>query len=144
VRSLGAIASLIPHAGAMCLLESVLSWDRKSIVCRATSHRDPGNPLRSTGRLPALAAIEYAAQAMAVHHGLAGGRGRPRVGYLARLRDVVFRIDRLDDLRSALTVTADQLAVTPASSLYGFSVAAEDRELVAGRALVVLPIESGR
>ncbi len=140
----GAIARLIPHAGAMCLLESVVSWNRESIVCRATSHRDPGNPLRSAGRLPALAAIEYAAQAMAVHHGLATGRSRPRVGYLARLRDVAFRIDRLDDLRSELTVTAHQLAVTSASSKYGFRVAAEDRELVAGQALVVLPIEPGR
>lgn len=128
----------------MCLLDSVLSWDRESIVCRATSHRDPGNPLRNSGGLPALAAIEYAAQAMAVHHGLASGRGRPRLGYLARLRDVAFRIERLDDLRSDLTVTAHQLAVTSASSLYGFRVAAEDRELVAGQALVVLPVESGQ
>lgn len=128
----------------MCLLESVLSWNREGIVCRATSHRDPGNPLRSGGELPALAAIEYAAQAMAVHHGLASGRGRPRLGYLARVREVAFRIDRLDHLRADLTVTANQLAVTSASSMYGFRVAAEDRELVTGQALVVLPVDSGR
>ena len=31
----------------MCLLEEVLEWDENAIACRAVSHRDPANPLRS-------------------------------------------------------------------------------------------------
>jgi predicted hotdog family 3-hydroxylacyl-ACP dehydratase len=41
-----AIAALIPHAGAMCLLDGVLAWNRTSIACRASSQ--PG-----AGRRPA-------------------------------------------------------------------------------------------
>ena len=70
------IAALIPHAGAMCLLDAVLSWDRTSIACTASSHRAIDNPLAAEGRLDAVCGVEYAAQAMAVHGGLAGD-GRP-------------------------------------------------------------------
>src|SRR5205814_1511307 len=40
------IRSLIPHSGSMCLLERVLEWDDRSIVCASNTHRDPINPLR--------------------------------------------------------------------------------------------------
>ena len=62
-----AIAARVPHAGAMCLLDSVVSWDEQHIECRAASHASPTHPLAQDGRLPATAAIEYAAQAMALH-----------------------------------------------------------------------------
>ena len=72
-----AIAARIPHHGTMCLLDAVDAWDSESIRCRATSHRDPANPLRDAGSLPATAAIEYAAQAMAVHGALLAPAARP-------------------------------------------------------------------
>ena len=62
-----AIARLVPHHGAMCLLEEVLGCDEDAIACRATSHRDPANPLRTAAGLPAIMGVEYAAQAVAVH-----------------------------------------------------------------------------
>ncbi len=40
------IAGLIPHAGAMCLLDGVLEWDEQRVRCVAHSHRDAANPLR--------------------------------------------------------------------------------------------------
>src|SRR6185436_4156135 len=64
------IARLVPQAGAMCLLDEIVSFDERAIVCRASSHRSPGNPLRCDGRLSAFAGIEYGAQAMAVHGAL--------------------------------------------------------------------------
>src|SRR5881398_1435622 len=64
------IRRLIPHAGTMCLLDSVLGWDDESIVCTTNTHRDEANPLRRDGRLSALHALEYAAQAAAIHGGL--------------------------------------------------------------------------
>ena len=47
------IAHLIPHAGSMCLLDEVLSWDEDTISCRSMQHRGPDNPLRQGGRLGA-------------------------------------------------------------------------------------------
>ena len=64
------IRSLIPHAGAMCLLDAVTAWDEQSITCLSDTHRDPANPLRRQGRLSVLHAIEYGAQAAAIHGAL--------------------------------------------------------------------------
>ena len=34
------IAGLIPHAGAMCLLDGVVQWDANRISCVSRSYRD--------------------------------------------------------------------------------------------------------
>ena len=65
-----AICARLPHAGRMCLLERLAAWDNDSITCLASSHRDANNPLRRGGRLHAVAGVEYAAQAMALHGSL--------------------------------------------------------------------------
>lgn len=67
------IRELIPHAGAMCLLERVIEYDDASICCEARSHLDVDNPLRHNGRLSTLCGIEYAGQAMALHGALRAG-----------------------------------------------------------------------
>ena len=64
------IRALIPHSGLMCLLDSVIQWDDRSIACISHTHRDVANPLRREGRLSAVHAFEYGAQAAAVHGGL--------------------------------------------------------------------------
>ena len=64
------LEALIPHAGGMCLLDTVESWDAETIHCRSLSHLRADNPLREKGRLAALHLAEYGAQAMAVHGGL--------------------------------------------------------------------------
>lgn len=133
------IAELIPHDGAMCLLDGVLQWDAAGIRCVSRSHRDARNPLRRAGRLSAVSGIEYAAQAMAVHGALAAlGGARPRAGYLASLRGVVCRVDRLDDLEGDLIVEAEHLAGDDARVTYQFSVRVDDAEVLSGRATVVL------
>ena len=38
------IEALIPHNGAMSLLNEVLKWDEDHIVCLANSHRSKHNP----------------------------------------------------------------------------------------------------
>src|SRR5436305_6706442 len=94
------IRRLIPHAGTMCLLDSVLGWDDESIVCTTNTHRDEANPLRRDGRLSALHALEYGAQAAAIHGGLrarAAGTTAPPC-YLAAMRDAHLHVARLDDL----------------------------------------------
>jgi predicted hotdog family 3-hydroxylacyl-ACP dehydratase len=132
------IARLIPHAGAMCLLDEVTAWDETSIRCTAVSHLDPDNPLREAGRLAAICGVEYAAQAMAVHGGLASGGKRPAAGYLASVRDLACHVGRLDDVAEDLIVEAEKLMGEGSSMIYGFSVRAGDRELLSGRAAVVI------
>ena len=138
------IEALIPHRGRMCLLDRVTSWDQTRIDCVAVNHRDPRHPLRSASGLLASAAIEYAAQSMAVHGALcaaaAGARAAP--GFLASARDVRLACRRLDDLRTAepdeLVVVAERQAADAARLLYAFVVRHDGRELAAGRVAVVL------
>jgi predicted hotdog family 3-hydroxylacyl-ACP dehydratase len=136
------IARLIPHAGAMCLLDGVLSWDVTQIRCAARSHLALDNPLRRDGRLGALCGVEYAAQAMAVHGALAAGATRgsdpPRAGFLASLRAVTLYADRLDLLPGTLTVEAERLHGDADRAIYGFTLRHADRILLSGRAAVAL------
>jgi predicted hotdog family 3-hydroxylacyl-ACP dehydratase len=131
------IARLIPHSGAMCLLDGVLCWDATRLCCTAVSHRSPDNPLRRNGRLGILCGIEYGAQAMALHGALAFGDAA-RSGYLASLRAVHCYIDRLDLLAGALHVEAERLHGEAERAIYRFRLSHEDRVLLDGRAAVVL------
>jgi predicted hotdog family 3-hydroxylacyl-ACP dehydratase len=135
-----AIAARIPHAGTMCLLDSLLDASPAHVRCRVTSHADAANPLRSGGRLPAPAAIEYASQAMALHGALHAAPGVPPTpGFLAAARGVRLHVARLDDVAGALIVTATRLAGDARQALYRFTLADENgRALVDGRATVVL------
>ena len=131
-----AIRNLVPHAGAMCLLYEVLQADADSIRARAVSHRDPANPLREGGVLPALCGVEYAAQAMAVHGSIHNKNGI-RSGMLAALRDVELAVERLDDIAEDLVIEAHCLLNESGRLLYRFEVRANNRELLQGRATVV-------
>ena len=134
------MAGLVPQAGAMVLLDEVVDCDERRIRCRARSHRDVANPLAHEGALPALAAVEYAAQAMAAHFSLnAELAGNATLGLLGALRDVVCNTARLDDVPGPLIVTCERLSHDRAGSIYAFELAAEDdgRSLVSGRATVV-------
>jgi predicted hotdog family 3-hydroxylacyl-ACP dehydratase len=131
------IAAHLPHRGAMCLLDGVLEWDDARVLCRASSHRDAGNPMRVARQLPAACGIEYGAQAMAVHGALLS-RGALRPGVLASVRSVRLLAARLDDVPGLLRVSAERLSGEADHVLYGFSVACEAGELLRGRATVVL------
>jgi predicted hotdog family 3-hydroxylacyl-ACP dehydratase len=133
------IARLIPHAGAMCLLESVRFWDSATIICVASSHRDPAHPLANDGRLDSVCGIEYAAQSMAVHGALTALKGaRPIAGYLASVRDVTCHIGRLDLLEDDLEITARMIAADSAGSIYAFSLRCGTATILEGRAAVVI------
>ncbi|MGR4870144.1 hydroxymyristoyl-ACP dehydratase [Variovorax sp. LARHSF232] len=134
------IEARIPHRGSMCLLEQLESWDAQRIHCSTQTHRAPGNPLRTASGLLAPNAIEYAAQAMALHGGLTASAGQaPSAGFLASVRQVRFGVDRLDDVQGALQVHATRLSGDERQVLYEFRVAdASDRSLARGRAVVVL------
>lgn len=142
------IAARIPHQGRMCLLDGVEAWDARQIRCRAQSHRAPDHPLRAHQRLGIATAIEYAAQAMAVHGALLASScpenpdAPPPHGYLASMREVRFFRQRLDDLDDDLILSAERLSGDNRTVLYGFQVQAGKQTLVTGRAVVIL--DAGR
>jgi len=140
------IAALIPHSGSMCLLARLDAWDLQHVVCAADNHRDADHPLRTRRGLLAPCAIEYAAQAMALHGALIGqATGSPASpGYLASARDVRLQVLRLDDLPTPqagvdeLRIEATRRAGDARQILYAFTVHHDDRLLAEGRAAVVL------
>jgi len=134
------IAQRIPHSGSICLLERLESWDADAIHCTTTTHAQAGNPLRTESGLLAPNAIEYAAQAMALHGGLLAAEGStPSAGFLASARNVKLAVSRLDDIDGALQVRAKRLSGDDRQVLYEFTVKADDgRSLAEGRAVVVL------
>ena len=141
------IAARIPHSGSMCLLGRMLRWSPESIACAADNHRDTSHPLRTRSGLLASAAIEYAAQAMALHGSLIGqAAGTPATpGFLASARGVQLHALRLDDLPRPTDGQPDELrieAVRQAGDanqiLYAFTVHHLGRPLASGRAAVVL------
>lgn len=131
------VADLVPQRDAMCLLDEILSFDDRSVVCRTASHRSPGNPLRCDGRLPSIAGIEYGAQAMAVH-GALQANGSVQGGMLAGARAVHCHARYLDEESGPLTVRAERLVVDGCRLLYAFTVEGAKSELVSGRIAVVL------
>lgn len=136
------IAAHIPHKGSMCLLDSVESWDQETILCHASSHHAADNPLRNHGQLGIACGIEYAAQAMAVHGALLAPAddSPPRAGYLVSVRGVNMLVSRLDDIASDLIIEAACIMTGENNMLYQFSVHAEDKLLLSGRAAVVIDV----
>ena len=133
------IRTLIPHSGLMCLLDEVTEWDDRSLTCISNTHRDPANPLRRDGRLSALHAFEYGAQAAAVHGGLRArlvGTIAPP-GYLAALRDARLHAAYLDDIQPALQVHALRLFGDGVNCIYECCVSARGRLLAEGRVTIV-------
>jgi len=119
----------------MCLLDRALRWDGTHILCETERHRDPENPLRRDGILPAVCGIEFALQAMALHGALGTGKPQP-AGFVSSLRALELRADRLDDIPGPLRIEAEALIAEPAGFIYRFAIGGD---LIAGQAAVILP-----
>jgi predicted hotdog family 3-hydroxylacyl-ACP dehydratase len=132
------IAGLIPHAGAMSLLERIEHWDESSVTLATSTHRDPANPLADRSGLRSIHLCEYGAQAMAVHGGLAaqavGRRASP--GLLVSLRDVELHRDFVHDLDGELHVEARRIQAGESAWQYSFRVLHAGTVLAQGRAVV--------
>lgn len=137
------LASLIPHAGLMCLNDAVMQWDQKTVLCLTQSHLRKDNPLLKNNKLSSVHAIEYCAQAMAVHGGLLAreqGEVLPP-GYLAAIRNVNISYDYLDDIKHDLMISATQLMAQGGSLMYEFKMYFNDstveHTVISGRATVM-------
>ena len=133
------IRTLIPHSDLMCLLDEVEHWDDRSIACISNTHRDPANPLRREGHLSAVHALEYGAQAAAIHGGLrarAAGTVAPP-GYLAALRNGRLHVTRLDYIHLPLRIWATRLYGEGVNTVYEFNLSVATVVLAEGRVTIV-------
>ena len=130
------IERLLPHTDAMCFLDAVTDWDAYNIRCSAAAP-DESHPLLRNGKVPAIAAAEYAAQATALHGALLDTATTPRAGMLAKLSDVeVHRVwFPADD--TTLSVHATLISRTMDGCLYSFDVASAHQPIASGRLIVV-------
>ena len=131
---------LIPHSGEMCLLDSVEVWTATEILCTTRCHRKRENPLRIEGALQAIAGIELAAQAMAVHVALAASKHlpSPSIGVLGALRNVELYVPFLDAVQGDLKVKATQIISQATGFIYSFILTGEGKELLKGRASIFI------
>jgi predicted hotdog family 3-hydroxylacyl-ACP dehydratase len=134
------IAARVPHSGTMCLLHALHESSDTHVLCSTTSHRAADNPLRSASGLLSCNAIEYAAQAMALHGAMtAAADAPPKGGRLASVRGVKLHVPRLDEIDGLLFVHAERLAGDAGQAMYQFTLRnAQNNSLVQGRAIVLL------
>lgn len=140
-----AFASLIPHAGAMCLLDTVVAWDESAIHATSDGHAHADHPLRGAAGLHAVHLAEYGAQAMAVHGALLArvrGETAPRPGRLVSLRDVLLEVEYVDAAGGRLDVHAERLYADAGGAQYAFRVEQRGRRLASGRAAVIYSLDA--
>ena len=123
---------LLPHAGGMVLLGSVLDHGPTHTVCSVDT-AESELFCESDGRIPAWLAIEYMAQCIGVHVGLekqARGEG-PNVGFFVGSRRIALHADRFEP-GERLRVRADALRTGGAFVVFACRVEREaDAFLVA-------------
>jgi predicted hotdog family 3-hydroxylacyl-ACP dehydratase len=141
-KSTQEVAALLPHAGAMCLLDEVACWDETHVVCRSASHRRRPHPLCREGHLSSIHLLEYAAQAAGVHGGLLSGADALSAMYLTSVRDFQLNVASLDEVAADLHIDAERLLSLGDGVLYGFQVCAAGELLASGR-LGVMPGAGG-
>ena len=129
------IQRIVPQTGTMCLLDTVTRWDDRQILCIALP---PGaaHPLDRDGVVPAVAAVEYAAQATAIHGALLSNATAPNAGLLAKLTDVSLLGESIPTDAGLLNVEATLLSASAAGCLYTFEVTTALGPLAHGRLMV--------
>jgi predicted hotdog family 3-hydroxylacyl-ACP dehydratase len=129
------LAALLPHQGAMCLLDKVVSWDATTLTALATSHQSTTNPLNQGNHLLAHCGVEYAAQAAAVHlavKALQQSLTVPQKGYLAAVNQLQWQSPYLEYL-GPLTIQVEQLVAQTRGCIYYFNISADNQSQVSGR-----------
>ncbi len=129
------IQRIVPQTGAMCLLEAVTRWDATQIVCRALPP-NAAHPLARDGVVPAVAAVEYAAQATAIHGALLNNATAPQAGLLAKLTDVTLDCDSVPVNGGPLNVQAALVSASAAGCLYTFKVTTVLGPIAQGRLMI--------
>ena len=101
------LRELLPHRPPMILIDELVHWDEREVVCSVTIRDDA--PFLVDGRVPALVSIEYFAQTVAAFYGyLARHRQQFTMGMLLGTRELELRTDFFH-VGDALTITGREL-----------------------------------
>ena len=118
------IEQLLPQKGAMCLIDTAVACTEDSVVCRADAAR-ADHPLREAGGVAAEHAIEYGAQAAALHRRLSRhDAATASAGLLLQVKHAEFHVRWLDRLAQPLQISAQCVQGTSEAATYRFEVRA--------------------
>lgn len=135
------LSELIPHGEGMCLIDSVVEYDEKTIHCRTDSHTNPDNPLAEGGRLSSLAIVEYASQAAAIHAALGGPRlAGGRAAYVGLVKALRVHCELLSDIAASIDLKAECILSQDNGAVYRFQ-AYTDSPIADGQLNLVVPGE---
>jgi len=124
---------LVPHAGAMLMIDGVKAYDDRSICCESLRHQAVDNPLRRDGKLSAHHGIEFAAQAAAVHGGLINDGKKAPLRALAAVRKASFSRPWIHDLPGRLEIAANLVMLDQRAAVYQSSLHHEGEEIASMR-----------
>ena len=136
-----AIADLIPHGEAMCMLDGLAHWDAEQIQCYSDQHRAASNPLRESGVLHTVCLVEFCAQAAALHGALSqeGVSHRATLLYLGAVKRLQLYRHCLDASLPTLQISAHCAVRSATGSVYQIGAAAGPHRLLQGRVVLALP-----
>ena len=132
------IKAMVPHCGSMCLLDSVLQWDPEHILCKGALPEQQ-HPLARHHQLPTTAAIEYAAQATAVHGALLDANNAQKPGVLAKLSDIQLESEWIGHEEHPLNIAVTLLSRSESGCLYTFRVWGSCKPLASGQLMIAFP-----
>jgi predicted hotdog family 3-hydroxylacyl-ACP dehydratase len=131
---------MIPHRGAMCLLDGVQRWNETGIVCISETHHRVDNPLREDDRLRTVALVEYAAQAAAIHARLIGaGIGGKKTAYIGAVKGLKLHAQYVEPSLETLTYSAECVLQNNGGAIYQVAVESGKQLLIEARVVLVLP-----
>ncbi len=123
------IASLLPHTGAMCLLDKALLLGEGAIIAQSKLGSCSTNPMSLSGQMSACAVLEYAAQCAAVQLALSGDLGsnwKEHWVYVVSAKELVLGAELMP--KGFLYVHAQQISISELGCAYKFSAYCSDRE----------------
>ena len=135
------LCELIPHERAMCLLDSVTRWDDEHIECISSSHLERDNPLLDGGRLNCVNAIEYGAQAAAIHGILMArksGAQPPTSGVLVQVKNMQIKDCDLAQLSAEMDIHAHRIYSDNTSMVYTITISCKSEVLLDGRIMIFI------
>lgn len=132
------IAEFLPHQAPMILIDHIIKADEHCLIGHIESHRSPSHPLRIRGSLPAISAIEMAAQGCAIHGALrtCSTPSEPRPGVLALIKDVSWTHPSIDEVEGPLELLVLRLHGDSHQAFYQFKLTANSGLLVLGELAV--------
>lgn len=136
------ILQLMPQQGAMCLLDSAEVMPQR-IAC--TARVDAVHPLAVGGVVPAVQAVEFGAQAAALHRLAtlvqlrpASEARRPAGGWVLQGRDLRFGPEALDALPQPLRVDAICDSTNGEVARYRYTVSVDMRVVASGELMLLM------